>query len=126
MSNSKLDDINTSLPAIEKEELLNRIDHDSELLLDLSELFHSEVMVYLKRLKLSQEVSDTTEQQKVLHTLKGMALNISAKPLASFIEDIEHVHFQNQKTMPAVSTLEAIKLEVKRIQDELNRIQQSP
>ena len=125
MNKSNLSDINTNIPAIKKDELLDRIDHDGDLLIDLSELFHSEMMMHLKRLKTAQDVSDNLEQRKVLHTLKGMALNISAKPLALFIEDIERVHFTNEETVSTIPVLEAIELETRRIQDELHRIQQS-
>lgn len=117
---------NSNQPAVDQDDLLHRIDYDADLLASLNKLFDIEWTAHLGALKLSQQTNNTQGCKKALHTLRGMALNMSAKPLSLLIETIEHHDntLKNEGPLGA-DAIDAIELEAQRLQAELIKIQQT-
>jgi HPt (histidine-containing phosphotransfer) domain-containing protein len=89
--------VNVVTPSILNiEELLNRVDHDQELLVELFFIFKSLLPAHLQRL--SQAVTNEEPElvKKESHTLKGMLLNLSAARAAAAAGELERMGHENK------------------------------
>jgi HPt (histidine-containing phosphotransfer) domain-containing protein len=84
--------VNVSTPdVLNITELLNRVDHDHELVSELFFIFKSVFPSHLQRLSdaVTKQLPKQVEAES--HTLKGMLLNLSAARAAALVADLENL-----------------------------------
>lgn len=84
-------------PILNLPELLERVDHDREILRDLVLTFQEELPRQLKEIREAVAREDVETVAKVGHTLKGMLSNVSAARAAVGAELLEQLGRQGGK-----------------------------
>jgi HPt (histidine-containing phosphotransfer) domain-containing protein len=82
--------------AFDFSELLTRVDHDRELLVDLLTIFKEEFPRHLLGLREAIASADPTRIAGASHTLKGMLSNLAAVRAAKLASQIEQLARQGQ------------------------------
>jgi len=83
----------TTRPAIDREELLERLGGDRELVGEILGLFDDECVAMLDAIEHAVRAADAPRLERAAHTLKGALLNISAGPgaeIAATLEELGH------------------------------------
>jgi HPt (histidine-containing phosphotransfer) domain-containing protein len=75
---------------LDMNELIDRIGGDEEFALELLREFRGNLDQEISELKLTLEEGDPTTVSEKSHSLKGSALNLSAKSFASVAKIMEH------------------------------------
>lgn len=110
MKNSDIEE----MQVFDKADLMDRLDDDNDLAVELAELFISDVMKKLTRLRDAIECSMGSQIEKEAHALKGSASNLSGEKvcyLAGIMEaagrdgDMGIVIEYNKLLTPAVDEL---------------------
>src|SRR5262249_14197415 len=83
-------------------ELLARVDNDRELCRELLDLFKEDAPRQLENLQAAVASLDALRVASEAHTLKGMLLNLSAKPAAASAADLELLAREGKSTEFAV------------------------
>lgn len=90
---------------VDMPELLNRVEHDEELLVELLMLFQEDLPESRAALDRACSNGDLQEMAQAAHKLKGMLANLSAKRSAALAAEIESTaRAANAPKMPELMT----------------------
>ena len=78
-----------SRPAFDRDELLERVDGDRELLGQLAALFSQGLPGLLGQMEAGLRAGDGEATARAAHTLKGALLNLAAGPAAELARQVE-------------------------------------
>lgn len=102
-------------------ELLDRIGGDEAFARELLQEFRSQLDEELSELKLILEVGDPESVTQKSHSLKGSALNLSAKSLAEIAKVMEHAG-KSGDVAAAANQYMALVTESDRLKQEIDRL----
>ncbi|MDH3629298.1 MAG: Hpt domain-containing protein [Acidobacteriota bacterium] len=100
----------------DREEMLDRLGGDAELLGDIIQLFLGESPKMLQGVREASERDDLVTLQRTAHTLKGALLNISAPQAADVAARIEQAGRDGQR--------ERTQELLQRLSDEINALEE--
>jgi two-component system sensor histidine kinase/response regulator len=89
MSIQKLDEV------FDKDEVMERVDGDIELLMDMVELFIDDCPKLMSNIKNAIEKKDSNELKRSSHTLKGSVSNFSADSVFDIALELEFMGRNN-------------------------------
>ena len=102
----------------DREEMLERLDGDTELLDDVLQVFLEECPRMLQELRGAVDQGDPKLVRRAAHSMKGALLNISAAPAADKANQLELLGSEEQLAESA-PVLERLQQEVERLQQVL-------
>jgi HPt (histidine-containing phosphotransfer) domain-containing protein len=103
---------------IDKEELLDRVDNDKELLADLVEIFVEDGLEQLNNIESAISAEDTSAVEHASHSFKGSSRNMAAVNLADIAEKLEQAGREGDLSN-ADKLLEELRAEYDRVVPEL-------
>ncbi len=103
---------------IHREELLERLDGDEELLQEISEVFAYEVPKQMEILKKAVEISDSEVAEREAHSLKSSSAYIGAYSVREIALQLE-VKAKGKSLSDAYALYEALENEVEKVLNEL-------
>jgi len=77
-------------------ELLDRIGHDAELLQEVIELFFSEYLTHIEKIRAALAENDAEKLAKAAHTLKGSVSNFACSSAYEAVLQLEQTGKHNQ------------------------------
>lgn len=83
-------------PCVDLAEVLERVQHDRELLLELFQIFLNDCPKKIEALKGAIKNNDWQQIQQIAHSLKGASGNIAAKRLNATFITVEQMAKENK------------------------------
>jgi CheY-like chemotaxis protein len=111
-------------PAIDQQDLLERLGGDDELLAELTDIFHAETPRMMAALRTAVDAGDATNVQRVSHTLRGSVAVFGAHAASHAALALEHLARGGSLT-GASDVLATLDAEIARLGDELTRLTRS-
>ncbi len=100
-------------------ELLERVDHDQELIRDLLNIFKEDFPRTIRSLELAVAMGDVRSCARLSHTLKGMLGSLGATRAASAAANLDLLSCSGE-TAPLKQALDALKREASSLLPELD------
>jgi HPt (histidine-containing phosphotransfer) domain-containing protein len=105
-------------PALNRAELLERVDGDLELLAQLVELFNQALPDQLREIDAAIAGNDSLRLSRQAHSLKGALLNLAAAPCSELAHRLEEMGRKNDLT-GAVEIFAQLRSEIARLNTAL-------
>jgi HPt (histidine-containing phosphotransfer) domain-containing protein len=111
-------------PAIDHQDLLDRLGGDDELLAELAQIFEAETPRIMGALRSAIDANDVASVKRVAHTLRGSVAVFGAHAASHAAQSLEHMARGGSldRAPDALATLDA---EIVRLSDELTRLTRS-
>jgi len=111
----------TALPVWNKENLMQRIDHDENLLQEYLQIFIKDLQTNMHKLKLAITEQNPQLIKKSAHKIKGQAFNVAAMQISHFAQLLENQDNSVNRVKQILARLEtAVKLFTEEIQQYSN------
>lgn len=105
-------------PALDRAELLDRVDGDIELLGQLVELFNQALPDQLREIDAAIAGNDALRLSRQAHSLKGALLNLAAAPSSELARRLEEMGRRNELT-GAAEIFAQLRVEIERLNGAL-------
>ena len=102
----------------DREEMLERLGGDTELLDDVLKVFLEECPKMLEQVRGAVDADDPTLVRRAAHSMKGALLNISAAPAAAEASQLELLGSE-ERLAEGAPVLERLQQEIERLQQVL-------
>jgi len=111
---------NSSGPAWNQADLLERVDHDEELLQELFSIFRADFPKTLQSLEAAIASADLKATARLSHTLKGMLSNMGGMQASGAASRLEKLAAAGESSETLQSALGALRTEASRLNAELD------
>jgi len=102
----------------DREEMLERLGGDTELLTDVLVVFLEECPRMMQEIRAAVDQGDPTSVRRTAHSIKGALLNISAAPAAAEADQLEQLGADERLAETAV-VLDQLQSEIDRLEPVL-------
>jgi HPt (histidine-containing phosphotransfer) domain-containing protein len=102
----------------DREEMLERLGGDSELLTDVLVVFLEECPRMMQEIRCAVDQGDPLSVRRTAHSIKGALLNISAAPAAAEATHLEQLG-NEERLGETVSVLDQLQVEIDRLEQVL-------
>jgi two-component system sensor histidine kinase/response regulator len=103
-----------SAAPFDREEMLERLGGDAELLADVLEMFLEECPRMMQEIRAALAAADAPTLRRAAHSMKGALLNISAAPAAAEAERLEELG-REARLAESAGVLERLQAEIDRL-----------
>lgn len=110
----------SSGPAWNQADLLDRVDHDEELLQELFSIFRADFPKTLQLLEATIASADWKAAARLSHTLKGMLSNMGGMQASEAASRLEKFAASGESSETVQSALSALRMEAGRLNAELD------
>ncbi len=108
-------------PAFDRQAALDRVEDDLQLLVELADMFLSDVPAQLANLAEAVKRGDSEALRIAAHTLKGSAANFSAAPIVQSARQLEALGCERNMG-PAPAALATVETEMDRLCEALSAL----
>jgi HPt (histidine-containing phosphotransfer) domain-containing protein len=99
----------------DREEMLERLDGDTELLTDVLGVFLEECPRMMQEIRAAVDRGDSVSVRRTAHSIKGALLNISAAPAAAEASQLEQLGV-DERLVETAEVLDQLQSEIDRLE----------